>query len=81
MATGTITSKGRITIPKEIRDQMNLRTGQRVDFQVDPAGHVLLKPRNKDVRMLKGIIRSPRKRPVSVQEMNEAITRGFAGLP
>ena len=79
MATSTVTSKGQITIPKEIRERLHLRTGHRVEFQIDTAGQVILKPRNRDVRSLYGMIRSPRKRPVTLAEMDEAIARGAAG--
>ena len=79
MATGTLTSKGQITIPKEIRERFHLRTGQRVEFEVHREGHLILRPRTRDIRLLKGIVRSPRKRPVSVAEMNEAIAEGFSG--
>ena len=73
-----LTTKGRITIPKQIRDLLRLRAGSRVEFQIDPAGRVILKPRNKDIRDLKGIIRSSRKHPVSLTKMDEAIAQGFA---
>jgi AbrB family looped-hinge helix DNA binding protein len=43
MAT-TITSKGRVTIPKHIRDALGLRPGSAVDFAVDDAGQVVLVP-------------------------------------
>jgi len=32
MATATLTSKGQITVPKEVRDQLHLSTGDRVAF-------------------------------------------------
>jgi len=79
MATSTVTSKGQITIPKEIRERLRLRTGHRVEFQIDTAGQVILKPRNRDVRSLYGMIRSSRKRPVTLAEMDEAIAQGAAG--
>ncbi|HEX4593035.1 MAG TPA: AbrB/MazE/SpoVT family DNA-binding domain-containing protein [Bryobacteraceae bacterium] len=79
MATGTLTSKGQITIPKQIRDRLSLETGRRVEFNVDSKGNVILTPRNKDFRSLKGIVRSrKRTRAVSVKEMNEAIAEGFS---
>jgi AbrB family looped-hinge helix DNA binding protein len=80
MAASTLTSKGQITIPKEIRDQLRLRIGQKLDFRLDSHGGVVLLPRTQDVRQLKGIVKSRRKKPVSVEEMNEAIARGFAEL-
>ena len=30
--TATVTSKGQITIPREVRRQLNLRNGDRVEF-------------------------------------------------
>jgi AbrB family looped-hinge helix DNA binding protein len=76
MPISTLTTKGQITIPKEIREFLKLRTGQRVEFYVDRHGQVILRPRLHDVRMLKGMLRSPHRRPVSVEEMNEAIAHG-----
>jgi AbrB family looped-hinge helix DNA binding protein len=76
---GTVTSKGQITIPKEIRDQMGLKPGDRVDFIKDRAGRILLKPINTDFRSLKGIIKSPFNRPITLEEMDEAIARGALG--
>ena len=79
MATSTLTSKGQITIPKEIRDHLKIRTGTRLEFRIASDGRVVMQPRSRDVRELKGIVRSSRRKPVSVEEMNEAIARGFAG--
>ena len=77
MATSTLTSKGQITIPKEIRRQVQLRIGQKVQFDVDSRGRVILTPQMHDVLSLEGIVRR-RRRPVSVREMNEAIAEGFS---
>lgn len=79
MPTSTLTSKGQITIPKEIRDHLKLRTGNRLEFRIAPDGHVVMQTRSRDVRELKGIMRSAGRKPVSVAEMNEAIARGFVG--
>lgn len=79
MPVSTLTTKGQITIPKPIREHLKLRTGHRVDFYVDPKGRVILQPLNEDIRELRGSVRSPHKRPVTVEEMNEAIARGWSG--
>ena len=75
MATSTVTSKGQITIPKEIRDRLRLRTGHRVEFHVDSQGQVILKPRTVDILELKGLLRSTRKRPATLAEMDDAIAQ------
>ena len=38
----TLTSKGQITIPKQIRDALNLEPGCAVDFAVDRNGDVVI---------------------------------------
>jgi antitoxin PrlF len=71
MATSTLTTKGQITIPKEIREHLKLRAGHRLEFQIGADGLVVMRPRNRDVRELKGILRPKRRKPVSVEQMNE----------
>lgn len=80
MPESTLTSKGQITVPKVIRDVLKLRRGQRVEFHLDDLGQVIMRPRNLDVRELKGSVRSPRKRPVTLREMDEAVAEGFSRL-
>ena len=41
MAT-TVTSKGQVTIPKPVRDQLGIKPGNAVDFRMDPDGRVVL---------------------------------------
>ena len=79
MPTSTLTSKGQITIPKEVRDRLHLKTGSRLEFLLESSGRVILQPLNSDFRSLRGMIRSKQLRPVSVKEMNEAIAKGYSG--
>jgi antitoxin PrlF len=41
--SSTISSKGQITVPLEIRDRLGLKAGDRVEFVVD-RGHTILRP-------------------------------------
>ena len=79
MPASTLTSKGQITIPREVRDRLHLKTGSRVDFIVEASGQVVLKPLDRNFRSIRGIVRFRRKRPVSIKEMNEAIGQGYSG--
>lgn len=40
----TLTSKGQVTIPKRIRDELRLLPGAAIDFAVNAAGEVVLVP-------------------------------------
>jgi antitoxin PrlF len=79
MPTSTLTSKGQITIPKEVRDRLHLKTGSRVEFLLEPSGRVILQPLNSDFRSLRGMIRWKQRHPVSIKEMNEAVAKGYSG--
>jgi antitoxin PrlF len=38
----TVTSKGQVTIPKAVRDRLNIKPGNAVDFGLTPDGQVVL---------------------------------------
>ena len=76
MSRSTVTSKGRITIPKEIRNEMRLKAGDCVEFTVGRSGKMTLKAMSMDFRSLRGILKSPLNRPISLKETDEAIARG-----
>ena len=72
--TSTITSKGQLTIPKKIRKQLHLHTGDKVEFVLDEKGGILLLPVTVSVTKLKGIVPKPKK-TVSLDEMKKAIEK------
>ena len=49
MTTATVTSKGQITIPKEIRESLNLHDGDKVNFFMDESGKVCIMPATQDI--------------------------------
>ena len=78
MSIATVTSKGQITIPADVRRRLGLEVGDRVEF-VEADGGFAIKPANDDVRALKGLLRTPAK-PVTIDEMNATIrARGSRG--
>jgi len=74
MATAIITSKGQITIPKSVRERLGVDAGDRVEFVEAGNGVFTVIAATRDVKELKGIVPKPGK-PVSVDDMNRAITR------
>jgi AbrB family looped-hinge helix DNA binding protein len=81
MATATVTSKGQITLPKEVRERLHLESGDRVNFVVEPDGRVLLQPATVRVTELKGLLQRKGQKPVSVEAMNAAIARRAGRRP
>ena len=75
MPTATLTSKGQVTLPKAVRDALQLRTGDRLDFKSSPDGAFRIEVRREDPRSLAGLLRRKGRRPVSVREMDRAIER------
>jgi AbrB family looped-hinge helix DNA binding protein len=43
----TVTSKGQVTIPKAVRDRLNIKPGNAVDFGLTPDGQVVLSKAGK----------------------------------
>jgi len=43
----TLTVKGQVTIPKQIRDALGLRPGMSVDFSVNRDGEVVIHPADR----------------------------------
>ncbi len=77
MATTTITSKGQMTLPKDVRDRLGLKTGDRLEVSVD--GHrIVLVPKTLHLDDIISLLPRP-SRKVSVAQMNETIARAGAG--
>ncbi|MCL2788222.1 MAG: AbrB/MazE/SpoVT family DNA-binding domain-containing protein [Micrococcales bacterium] len=74
MPTATLTSKGQITLPIEVRRGLGLRQGSRVDFVQDGQGF-RLQVRSRLASELAGALPKP-ERPVSLDEMDQAIAVG-----
>jgi AbrB family looped-hinge helix DNA binding protein len=74
MPTAIVTSKGQITIPKEVREALGVQTGDRLEFVETAKGVFEVVAASRDVRELKGLIGKPA-RPVSVDDMRRAVAR------
>ena len=74
MSTATLTTKGQITIPVEVRNALKVEAGDRVEFvQIAPDRYEFVAA-TSEVTALKGMF-GPAKKPVSLTGMNEAIAK------
>ena len=75
MATATVTSKGQITIPAQVRDELGLATGDKVEFVEIGQGQFAIIPATRSVKELNGLFKGRRQKPLSISEMNTVIRR------
>mgnify|MGYP003563840390 CR=1 FL=1 len=74
MIASKITSKGQVTIPKKIRDFLNLDVSDRIEFTLLEDGNVLISSEKKPAKSLFGMFsHKKRANPVSLEEMENAI--------
>lgn len=78
MPTATLSSKGQITIPAEVRNELKVDAGDRVEFVQIAPGRYEFVAVTHDATALKGMF-GPAKKTVSIESMNAAIAlRGAA---
>lgn len=69
----TLTSKGQLTLPKEIRDRLNLDAGAILDFQVQADNTITARHVQPDARRIRGLLKSPHAEPPTTEQMDEAV--------
>lgn len=77
MKYGKITAKGQTTVPKDVRDKLKLKPGDRVYWVVED-GRAVLRPKNGSVKDLAGILYDPNRKPMTIEELEEAIGNAVA---
>jgi antitoxin PrlF len=66
----TLTSKGQTTIPKEIRDGLGMKPGDRISFTLMPDGTVIMRVKRTSVMKLAGALHKKGRKPVSIQQLS-----------
>ena len=74
MPTAKVTSKGQITLPKEVREALGVSPGDRVEFVAEEKGAYKVVAATRDVRHIKGLVPKPAK-AVTIEAMNRAVAR------
>ena len=71
----TLTSKGQITLPKEIRDRLGLNAGSMLDFQILEDNTITARQVLPDARGIRGLLKSPHATPLTAGQMDEAVSK------
>jgi AbrB family looped-hinge helix DNA binding protein len=70
-----LTSKGQLTLPKEIRDRLKLDAGAILDFQILADNTITARHVQPDARRIRGLLKSPHAAPLTVEQMDEAVSK------
>ncbi len=78
MPIALLTSKGQMTIPKEVRDALDLRPSEKVVIVVD-GDQAILKPIRGTLLDIGGSIRiSEQEKPISFRKVREKVRKAIA---
>lgn len=78
MSQATMTSKGQVTVPKDVREGLNLMPGSRVMFvKLGPRDYRIV-ARTGKINDLFGILHRPGAPALTIDEINEGIAAGAA---
>lgn len=78
MQESTITTKGQTTLPKDVRQALDLKPGDKLRYLILDDGEVRI-IRARSARDLAGALRSLTQRVVTLDEMDAAIAAGAKG--
>lgn len=69
----TVSSKGQIVIPKEIRHALGIHSGTELLFKIKEDGSLEARPVGRSIEMFFGKLKKATKTALSVEEMDKAI--------
>ena len=80
MHTLTITTRGRVTIPREVLRRLGIKPGGEIELELLPCGTALLRPARPSGRIDKfiGLLAGKTKITATIEEINRAAADGWA---
>ncbi len=82
MTTLTITAKGQVTLKKELLQHLGVKPGQKIEVEPTADGRLIVLPARPkgDISAFFGVLAGKTEKVATIEEMNEAIEKGWAGL-
>jgi len=78
MPKATITSKGQLTLPKEIRLRLGVDQGDQVEFRIEADGSITVLSAKGSARRLYGLLETSHGASVSAEDMDRVISDAVA---
>jgi len=81
MATITVTTRGQVTFRKKVLEHLGIKAGEKIELDLLPDGRGMIraaKPTGK-IQDFFGVLAGKTKKVATIEEMNEAAARGWAG--
>jgi AbrB family looped-hinge helix DNA binding protein len=75
----TVTDKGQVTLPKAIRDQLGIKPGSRIDFEVLADNTLSARVLTRGSSGLFGLLQKPGEAVRTVEEIEAAIAAAMTG--
>lgn len=75
MSIATITTKGQVTIPKNVRDSLKLKSGDKIEIIIAENREAIIRPISKSVDDIFGMLKKENQKTISVEEMNAAVSQ------
>ena len=66
----TLTSKGQTTIPKDIRDSLSMKAGDRMAFTLMPDNTVVMRLKTKSITELAGVLYKKTRKTVPTEQLS-----------
>ena len=81
MKTLTITSRGQVTLRKEILQHLGIQPGEKIELELLPGGRGVLKASRplKKINGFLGLLAGRTKKTATIDQINEAVEEGWAG--
>ncbi|MFN0317478.1 MAG: AbrB/MazE/SpoVT family DNA-binding domain-containing protein [Burkholderiales bacterium] len=77
MSLATVTSKGQVTLPKELRDALKITPGSKLGFKVLANGRAEMQVIESHPLSIAGILHKPGRKSKSLEEIGAGIARAM----
>ena len=80
MITLTITSKGQVTLRRDVLEHLGVGPGEKIDVTMLPDGRIEVRAApTSEISSVLGMLKKKGRPPLSIDEINEITKQGWSG--